>query len=70
MKSFKFDNSQHKRYWISEYSKHLFIDHRDKNSEIVKELDFIHKALEIEKEQLLSLDELIKSRFIRQEVAA
>lgn len=64
MKSLNFDNSQHKRYWISEYSQRLFNDHGTKNSEIVKELDAIHKALEIEKERLLSLDELIKSRFI------
>lgn len=69
MKSLNFDNSQHKRYWISEYSQRLFNDHGTKNSEIVKELDAIHKALEIEKERLLSLDELIKSRFVGWEVS-
>lgn len=68
MKSFKFDNSRHKRYWISEYSQCLFNDYENGNNEIVKELDLIYNTLEIEKKQLIILDELIKSRFIGQEV--
>lgn len=70
MKAFKLDNSQHKRYWISEYSQCLFNDYGNQNNIIAKELDLINEAIEIKRKKMSLLDELIKSRSIRQEVAA
>ena len=69
MKSKKIDHSMHKRYWISIYSKLTVINRsEEEKNNIVNELDSIQFALNIKKEQILKLDELIKSRFIRQEV--
>lgn len=70
MKSMNFDHSQHKRYWISEYSEQLINDYGEMNSTIVSELDCLNDVINLKKQELLNLDELIKSRFMYQEVVA
>lgn len=62
MKHLDFDSRQHKRYWISEYSK-LTIPFSEKSDEIVKVLDNINEEIEHEQEQLIVMDEMISSRF-------
>ena len=42
----------------------------EKETEVANELDNINNIIDLKKKELLSLDELIKSRFIRQEVVA
>jgi len=64
LKSLDFDHSQHKRYWISEFSKKTINDYGADNYRIVKELDKICCLINSKKSEILSLDELIKSRFI------
>lgn len=64
MKAMNFDHSQHKRYWISEYSEQLINDYEDENSKIVAELDNIADTISKKEQVILNLDELIKSRFI------
>ena len=64
MKAMNFDHSQHKRYWISEYSEQLINDYEDENSKIVAELDNITDTISKKEQVILNLDELIKSRFI------
>lgn len=68
MKAINFDHSQHKRYWISEYSEQLINDYEDENSKIVAELDNITDAISKKEQVILNLGELVKSRFIGQEV--
>ena len=69
MKALNFDHSQHKRYWISEYSEQLINDYENENSKIVNELETIANAINKREQLLQNLDELIKSRFMCQEVA-
>lgn len=64
MKAMNFDHSQHKRYWISEYSGQLINDYENENSKIVAELDNITDTISKKEQVILNLDELIKSRFI------
>lgn len=64
MKAINFDHSQHKRYWISEYSEQLINDYEDENSKIVAELDNITDAISKKEQVILNLGELVKSRFI------
>ena len=68
MKAMNFDHLQHKRYWISEYSEQLINDYEDENSKIVAELDNITDTISKKEQVILNLDELIKSRFMGQEV--
>jgi len=71
MKNIAFDSTQHKRYWISEYSKcHVNCYDTKTENNIVEELDSLSKAIDLKKVQLIELDSLIKSRFIGQEVTA
>lgn len=67
IKATKFVCSQHKRYWISEFSKIEYNNFGIKNTDIVKQLDSINDSIYNKKNELLLLDELIKSRFIKQE---
>ena len=64
IKATKFDNSQHKRYWISEFSNIEYNDFGTKNNEIVNQLDIINEKINTKKKELLLFDKLIKSRFI------
>ena len=65
MKYINFDHSQHKRYWISEYSK---IEIKQKQYEIqehiVEVLDHINNLINSKYYEINYLDQLIKSRFI------
>lgn len=71
MKHINFDNTQHKRYWISEYSKQKINCYENGDeTRIVTELDRISELLEISKRKINLLNDLVKSRFIGQEVAA
>ena len=65
----KFDHSQHKRYWISEFSKLKFNDYGEINDNIVYELDALSNCISLKENQLKSYDNLIKSRLIGQEVS-
>lgn len=68
LNSLKFNVFQHKRHWISECSKCYYNDNESKNFDIVTALDSIINMIKIKKNELILLDELIKSRFIRLEV--
>ncbi len=60
----------HKRVWISEYSNfHINKRNSDEQSAIVNDLDTVQRAINLKNDELLALDNLIKSRFILQEVA-
>ena len=65
MKSIKFDASQHKRYWISQYSKLQIPSYSsEEESFIVNSLDGISSLIQKKKTELESLDSLVKSRFM------
>ena len=65
MKSMHFDASQHKRYWISQYSQLTLPDYAENEKKrIVSELGEIESLIDIKKEQLIKLDSLVKSRFM------
>lgn len=67
MKSIKFDASQHKRYWISQYSKLQIPSYSsEEESFIVNSLDCISSLILKKKTELESLDSLVKSRFVDQ----
>ena len=64
MQWIKFDSSQHKRYWISQYSK-LSVPSYDSAKEtfIVRILDTISTCIKAKESELSLLDSLVKSRF-------
>ena len=65
MKSLNFDASQHKRYWISQYSQMQLPDYPNaRKAEIVERLSRIENQINIKENQLNKLDSLVKSRFI------
>ena len=70
MQAIDYTPFSHKRVWISEYSK-FKIKNRSiaEQNNIVKELDTVATAIDNAKQRLNALDELVKSRFIFQEVA-
>ena len=64
MKSLNFDASQHKRYWISQYSQMQLPDYPNaRKAEIVERLSRIENQINIKENQLNKLDSLVKSRF-------
>ena len=65
MQKIQYKPFSHKRLWISEYSK-FEIEKRTPEEQkiVVNDLDNINNAISLAKERLLSLDELVKSRFI------
>ena len=65
LQSIKYTPFSHKRIWISEYSNFL-IEYRppQEQNAIVLALDGINQAIYNKKQELFSLDELVKSRFI------
>ena len=65
LQSIKYTPFSHKRIWISEYSNFLieYRHHQEQNA-IVLALDGINQAIYNKKQELSSLDELVKSRFI------
>ena len=70
MQAIDYTPFSHKRVWISEYSK-FKIKNRSiaEQNNIVKELDTVATAIDNAKQRLNALNELVKSRFIFQEVA-
>ena len=65
MKSLNFDASQHKRYWISQYSQMQLPDYPNaRKAKIVERLSRIENQINIKENQLNKLDSLVKSRFI------
>ena len=71
MQHILFDSTQHKRYWISEYSNNAInVYDAIEESKIVEELDDISNMIIKKKNVLGELDNLIKSRFISQGVVA
>lgn len=65
MKSLNFDASQHKRYWISQYSQMQLPDYPNaRKAEIVERLSRIENQINIKENQLNKLDSLVKSRFM------
>ena len=70
MQAIKYKPFSHKRVWISEYSK-FTVKQRAPNEQntIVAMLDKLENAIKNAKQRLIELDELVKSRFIGQEVA-
>lgn len=70
LQSIKYTPFSHKRIWISEYSNFLIeYRHPQEQNAIVLALDGINQAIYNKKQELFSLDELVKSRFILQAVA-
>ena len=69
MKSIKYKPFSHKRVWISEYSK-FKIKQRNpiEQNDVVNMLDKISYLIDNAEKRLFELDELVKSRFICQEV--
>ena len=69
MKAIKYQPFSHKRVWISEFSKFKIKKRsiREQNR-IVDYLDNIMKAIDNANHRLNNLDELVKSRFILQEM--
>ena len=65
MQRIRYKPFSHKRLWISEYSK-FDIEQRspEEQNVVVNTLDNINNAISIAKCRLLSLEELVKSRFI------
>lgn len=64
MKSLNFDASQHRRYWISQYSQMQLPDYPNaRKAEIVERLSRIENQINIKENQLNKLDSLVKSRF-------
>lgn len=70
MQAIDFKPFSHKRVWISEYSK-FFIKNRtpEEQNKVVNDLDNISQAIINANSRLVYLDDLVKSRFILQEVA-
>ena len=65
LQSIKYTPFSHKRIWISEYSNFLIeYRHPQEQNAIVLALDGINQAIYNKKQELFSLDELVKSRFI------
>lgn len=65
MKSIQFNHSDHKRYWISTYSKlAIRVGNISEMERIVNKLDSISDLIDIKEKQILELNELVKSRFI------
>ena len=65
MKSIKFDASQHKRYWISQYSKLGIPSYGPQKENLIADsLDCISSLIEKKKAEISSLDSLVKSRFM------
>lgn len=65
LQSIKYTPFSHKRIWISEYSNFLIVyRHPQEQNAIVLALDGINQAIYNKKQELFSLDELVKSRFI------
>ena len=64
MQWLSFDATQHKRYWISQYSLLTLPDYPEtKKSEIVSNLDRINSEIDSKKKLLSELDSLVKSLF-------
>lgn len=70
MQAIDYKPFSHKRVWISEYSK-FEIENRtvEEQNRIVRDLEAVVKAIDNANQRLCALDELVKSRFILQEVA-
>lgn len=67
MQNINFDNSIHKRYWISEYGNiKIKIPSLEEQNNIVKELDLIEEMIEEYEKEIWLLDELIATRFIEE----
>lgn len=65
MQWLRFDASQHKRYWISQYSSLELPDYsKEKEQSIVKDLDNCTSLISLMQNQLTQLDSLVKSRFM------
>lgn len=65
LQSIKYTPFSHKRIWISEYSNFLIeYRHPQEQNAIVLALDGINQAIYNKKQELFSLDELVKSRFV------
>ena len=65
MQRIRFDNTLHKRYWISQYANiKIPLPGIEKQNKIVDEIDRITEIILYKKEQLKGLDDLIKSQFV------
>ena len=65
MQKIKFDNTLHKRYWISQYANiKIPLPEIKKQNKIVEELDSITEIISCKKQQIKILDNLIKSQFV------
>ena len=65
MKQIKFDNSLHKRYWISQYS-NLDIPKIDKKKqeEFAEKMEKLEKIIDIKKKEIERIELLVKSQFV------
>ena len=64
MKQIKFDNTLHKRYWISQYSKIEVPElSKEEQDEFASEMKIIEDLIELRKKQIDKCDFLIKSQF-------
>lgn len=65
MTQIKFDNTLHKRYWISEYSQLLIKEMSDvEQNDFVKKMGRIEVLINIRSEQIKNCNMLIKSQFV------
>ena len=65
MQKIKFDNTLHKRYWISQYANiKIPLPEIEKQNKIADEIDRITEIILYKKEQLKILDDLVKSQFV------
>ena len=65
MTQIKFDNTLHKRYWISEYSQLLIKELSDvEQNDFVKKMSRIEVLINIRSEQIKNCNKLIKSQFV------
>ena len=65
MKQIKFDNTLHKRYWISQYSQIEIPEFSKKiQDEFAKKISYIEKMIDIRKKEIEKCDNLIKSQFV------
>ena len=70
MQSLEYTPDSHKRVWISEYSKlEVQYPNCDMQREIVNRLEKVEALIAAKTSEMNALDELVKSRFILQEVA-
>lgn len=70
MQGIEYKPFSHKRVWISEYCNFSIIKRSpDEQNAVVCELDKVQNAIDLKKRELSALDDLVKSRFILQEVA-